>query len=319
MKAVIWGCRGSLPATVNADIIRSKIKKSLEAVQDNDISTPEAIDSFIDTRLPFSVRGGYGTNTTCVEIRTDSPTPEFLVIDCGTGLRDFGAYLMQNGLMPAKIHILMSHLHWDHMQGFPFFVPAYIPDNQIEIYSYHTGLESAFKGQQSPPYFPVPMEAMQADIRFHELDEADTVDILGFEIDHIAQRHPGISYGYRLERAGKCVVFSSDSEHKSDAYQDGYPFVDFFHNADLLIFDAQYTLTESVYSKEDWGHSSNIMGVELAMRAGVKHLCMFHSEPTTGDDQLEYIEKSTKRYAELHDKSYSLKVSMAYDGMEIVI
>ena len=93
--------------------------------------------------------------------------------------------------------------------------------------------------------------------------------------------------------------------------------VDFYRAADLLMFDAQYTLTESIYAKEDWGHSSHIMGVELAMRAGVKHLCLFHSEPTASDEQLEQIESSTRRYAHLHDKSYPLKISQAYDGLEI--
>ena len=94
MKAVTWGSRGSLPATVHAGHIRSKITRALEAVQDHDLSTPEAIDTFIDAHLPFAVRGGYGTNTTCVEIRTYRDGREFLVIDCGSGLRDFGAYLM---------------------------------------------------------------------------------------------------------------------------------------------------------------------------------------------------------------------------------
>lgn len=319
MKAVIWGSRGSLPATVNANIIRSKITKALEAVQGHDISAREAIDTFIDTQLPFAVRGGYGTNTTCVEIRSEQNDREFLVIDSGTGLRDFGGYLMKTGQTPAHIHILLTHPHWDHIQGFPFFVPAYIPGNRIDIYSFHSGVEAAFRGQQSKPYFPVPMEVMQADIQFHEIDVDDQIEIEGYNIRHMAQRHPGTSYGYRIEREDKTIVFSSDSEHKSDAYQDGYPFVDFFRDTDLLIFDAQYTLTESVHVKEDWGHSSNIMGVELAMRSGAKHLCMFHSEPTADDDQLEYIENSTKRYAHLHDESYALQISHAYDGMEIEV
>ena len=158
---------------------------------------------------------------------------------------------------------------------------------------------------------------MQADIQFHELDVADRIEIEGYDISHIAQRHPGTSYGYRIEREGKTMVFSSDSEHKSDAYDEGHPFVDFYRDADLLLFDAQYTLTESIYAKEDWGHSSHIIGVELAMRAGVKHLCLFHSEPTASDEQLEQIETSTRRYAHLHDKSYPLKISQAYDGLEI--
>ena len=101
---------------------------------------------------------------------------------------------------------------------------------------------------------------------------ADRIAIEGYDISHIAQRHPGTSYDYRIERESKTMVFSSDSEQKSDTYNEGYPLVDFYQDADLAMFDAQYTVTESIYAKEDWRHSSHIMGVELAMHAGAKHL-----------------------------------------------
>ncbi|MBT5873017.1 MAG: MBL fold metallo-hydrolase [Candidatus Latescibacteria bacterium] len=318
MKVITWGSRGSLPASLNANVIRSKIARALEAAQGRDLSSTAAMDKFIDSYLPFAVKGTYGTNTTCVEIRTGQAEREYLVIDCGSGLRDFGAYLMKTEQIPAHVHILVTHPHWDHLHGFPFFVPAYIPGNRIDIYAYHEDIEQAFRKQQSDPFFPVSMDVMQADITFHQLNENDPFELNGCRIQSM-QQHPGISYGYRLSRDGKVVVFSSDSEHKSDAHDDKYPFIEFFSDADLLIFDAQYTLTDSLYAKEDWGHSSNIMGVELAMRAGVKHLCLFHSEPTASDDELDQILESTKRYAVLHDSSYELDVSHAYDGMELDI
>jgi ribonuclease BN (tRNA processing enzyme) len=316
MKVIIWGSRGSLPASVRSETIRYKIYRAVEAAKDHNLKSKADIEAFIDTHLPFAVRGGFGTNTSCVEIRD---AEERIVLDCGTGLRDFGNYVMQSRKIPAHFHIFMSHVHWDHICGFPFFVPAFIKGNRLDIYGFHEGLEQVFVNQQSPPCYPVPLSYMQADIRFHHLDLKKEYEIAGFRIRGIIQNHPQISYGYSFEKDGRKIVYSTDAEHKGDADKETYPFIAFFRNADLLIFDTQYSLMDAIYMKEDWGHSSNMIAVELAIRSKVRHLCMYHSEPTYGDSNLEKIHRDTVKYASIYDDSYPLEITLAYDGLEIEI
>ncbi len=316
MKIVTWGSRGSLPASVHSKIIRQKIYAALKAAKDSRFKSEAEIEHFIDTQLPFSVKGGYGTNTSCVEIRTDG---ELVVLDAGTGLRDFGNYVMQSGKIPCHIHLFMSHVHWDHICGFPFFVPAYIKGNRISIYGFHENMEQVFVSQQNPPCFPVPLAYMQAEKKFVCLEPGTEYQIAGFRVKGMAQNHPQMSYGYSFEKDGKKIVYSTDSEHKADSDKENYPFLHFFKDADVLIFDTQYSLMDAIYMKEDWGHSSNILGVELAVRANVKHLCMFHSEPTNSDETLDRMLRETRKYAAIYDDSYPLNISLAYDGMEISV
>ena len=131
------------------------------------------------------------------------------------------------------------------------------------------------------------------------------------------QHHAGDSYGYRFEKNGKSIVYSTDSEHKFESIDASYPFVEFFRKADLVIFDAMYSLADSISVKEDWGHSSNIIGVELAQQAQAKHLCLFHHDPNYDDAMISRILDESIRYEELSEEGDSLMVSSAYDGREI--
>jgi phosphoribosyl 1,2-cyclic phosphodiesterase len=324
VKVYFWGTRGSLPASISSQKIKKKIVKVLRAARGQNLQTDEAVEEFLTAcaasgRLPFSALGTYGTNTSCIEIIGGS---EFVICDAGTGIRDFGNSLLVAGRSrtdPRVFNIFMSHLHWDHIQGFPFFTPAYIPGNTINIYGFHEELEHAFTAQQEHPFFPVPLSAMPAAINFIVLEPEKTYEIAGFIIKTKTQNHPGKSYGYRFEKDGKSVVYSTDSEHKSEAYENDYPFLDFFRDADLLVFDSQYPLLDAISSKEDWGHSSNIMAVELSTKAHVKRLCIFHNEPTFDDNALDRFLDDTKKYLSIYSKSPTLQIDLAYDGLEIEI
>ncbi len=316
-----WGTQGSLPAPLNYLAVRKKIHEALLAARGHKLDGVPAIDQFIDRTLPFSVHGTYGGNTSCVEIVTGGD--EYVLCDMGTGAREFGnSVLAKQG--PAKknhFNIFMSHLHWDHIMGFPFFTPAYIPGNVVRIHGCHKGMRDAFQRQQSHPSFPVDFKTLGATIEFVKLEPNRTYEIDGLSVRAIAQNHSGDSYGYRFTKDGRTVVYSTDSEHKYEALDDTYPFVEFFRNADLLIFDAQYSLAEQISIKEDWGHSSNMVGVELAQRAGVKHLVMYHHEPVNDDQMLERILNETRRYEEISRPEHKQKlvVTSAYDGLEIVL
>lgn len=320
MQAYFWGSRGSLPASLTADAVRRKIRRALEMSRGADIESDGALDAFIDTRLPFSVRGSYGGNTSCVEIRGGD---EYMICDAGSGLRDFGVWMMSPEILkqdkPRVFHIFLSHLHWDHIQGFPFFTPAYIPGNKIIVYSPHEGAEAVFTRQQAAPCFPVPLSVMAADISFESLEEDREYALGGFKVRTQRQNHPGDSYSYRFEREGGRIVYSTDAEHKEDSDDPGYPFLSFVRNADLLIFDAQYTLAEAIGVKEDWGHSSNMVGVELAVKSGVKRLCLFHNEHTCSDEKFDDFLDKTRSYLKLFDESSDLKIDVAYDGLLISV
>ena len=263
-KAVFWGTRGSLPASITPQVLRSKIFKAIEASKGVKLNTEKEINGFIDNVLPLSVKGSYGSNTSCVEIRGGDG---YILCDAGTGLRDFGDYIVaEKPKTPGHFHIFLSHLHWDHIQGFPFFTPIYVPGNRIDIYGYHSNLEDAFVSQQAPPFFPVPFDVLSADIRFNVLTPGKVYEIAGMRVMGAEQNHPGKSYGYSFEKNGKKLVYSTDSEHSKNAEDKNYPILELFKDADLLIFDAQYTLVDTMYSKENWGHSSNMVGVELSKK-----------------------------------------------------
>jgi phosphoribosyl 1,2-cyclic phosphodiesterase len=314
-----WGTRGSLAAPLSYRAVRTKLREAFLAAVGRQLDNSAAIDAFIDHDLPFSVVGTYGGNTSCVELVTGDG--EFVLCDLGTGAREFGNNLLAR-FGPARKHrfnVFMSHLHWDHIMGFPFFTPAFIPGNVIRIHGCHELMREAFVRQQSDPCFPVDFRNLAATIEFVQLKPGRCYDIDGLSVRPILQNHAGDSYGYRFEKEGKTVVYSTDCEHKYEILDEQYPFVEFFRGADLLIFDAMYSLADQISVKEDWGHSSNMIAVELAQLAGVKHLVMYHHEPIYDDRMIERILGETRRYDEISRTGRELTIISAYDGLEIAV
>ena len=173
--------------------------------------------------------------------------------------------------------------------------------------------------QQSAPCFPVLFDSLAATIEFVELEPGVEYQIGGFAVTAIKQFHEGESYGYRFSRGGKSIVSSTDCEHKASVLDQSYPFVGFFRDADLLIFDAMYSLAEAVSVKEDWGHSNNILAVELAQMARVKQLVLFHHEPAYDDATVERVLSETARYEEISRDGHRVEVISAYDGLELAV
>jgi len=215
--------------------------------------------------------------------------------------------------------VFMSHLHWDHIMGLPFFSQAYIPGNRIIIYGCHAQLREAFVRQQAEPSFPVDFAVIAAQIEFVQLTPGVTREVAGLRVTAKEQLHAGDSYGYRFEQGDQAVVYSTDSEHKLEDEALTQGFVDFFRNADLVVFDAMYSLADAISVKADWGHSSNIVGVELCQLAGVKHLCMFHHEPAFGDADIARVLADTRRFEEITRTGAPLQVTAAYDGLVVTL
>jgi phosphoribosyl 1,2-cyclic phosphodiesterase len=222
---------------------------------------------------------------------------------------------------PQVYNFFMSHVHWDHIMGFPFFTPAYIPGNTIVIHGGHTlaVLEEAFRRQQSDPCFPVAWDQLRANIGFVHLETERWYEIDGLRVKAKLQPHPGDSYGYRFEKDGKTVVYSTDGEHKLQSETETRGMVDFYREADLVVFDAMYSLNEMIDAKQDWGHSSNVVGVDLCVRARVKRYCMFHHEPAYDDATIHSVLGETRRYAEIVGEDHLLQVSTAYDGLALEV
>jgi phosphoribosyl 1,2-cyclic phosphodiesterase len=313
-----FGTRGSLPTPLNAEDVHAKIRAALLLGRSHHFPDENAVDAFIERELPFDVKGTFGGNSSCVQI--DGGSSEYVVCDAGSGLRVFGnAALARHGPdVPQTYNLCMSHFHWDHIMGFPMFAPAYIPGNTIRIYSAHADARAAFERQHAPPSFPVAYAALSATIEYVTLTPGVATTIAGMSVTVSKQKHGGDSFGYRFEQDGKAVVYATDSEHSFTKREDEAPVVGLFRNADLVIFDSMYSLGEAISMKADWGHSSNVAGVELAQRAGVKHLVLFHHEPRFDDAMIERIVDDARRYQELSGGG-ELEISAAYDGLELSV
>lgn len=318
MLVRFWGTRGSLPVALTGDAVRRKLARALVVANGRTFADEAAAAEFADSELGFSTRSTYGGATSCVELETGAPS--FFICDMGSGLREFGLSAMQRCAAghPRRYNIFLSHLHWDHIMGFPFFVPGFDANAEIVIHSGHEDAETAIRRQQEEISFPVAFDWLRARIRFVTLESGRTYDVDGVAVTMMAQHHSHTSYGFRFtDEAGRSVVYSTDSEHKTEQMDAEDAFVGFFRGSDLVICDTMYSLADAVSLKEDWGHSSNLVAVDLCHQAEAKRLALFHHEPTCRDSDIERVHNETIRYEELTRTGAPLAVVCAYDALEV--
>jgi phosphoribosyl 1,2-cyclic phosphodiesterase len=317
MLVRFWGTRGSLPVAAKAGAIRAKIARALVAANGQSIASIDEAEAFIDRELDFAASATYGGATACVEIESGD---SYFICDMGSGLREFGLNALKR-CADGHVRIynfFQSHLHWDHIMGFPFFAPACDPSAKIRIHSAHPDAEDALRRQQEEISFPVPFDWLRASIEFVAMTPGEPIEVDGLTVVAEKQQHSHDSYGYRFrDSTGRNVVFSTDSEHKADNMKDEAAFIDFFRDADLVICDTMYSLADSVSMKEDWGHSSNVVAIDLCHEAGAKRLALFHHEPTYGDEDIQRMHEESIRYEELTRDGSKLEVLCAYDGLEV--
>lgn len=319
MRVRFWGTRGSLPAPLDAAGVRRKLVRALLASGGRRFETEAEAARFVDETLDFATSHTFGGNTPCVQL--DAGGPDYVLCDLGSGARALGQHVLATDGpgTPNVFHVFMSHVHWDHIMGFPLFAPVYIPGNRVRIYGCHDTLEEAFRRQHAAPSFPVDFTHLAAHVEFVRLEPGRAVDVAGFRVTAAGQRHSGDSYAWRFERDGRVVVYATDSEHRMDDAGETEAIAAFFREADLVIFDAMYSLADAVSVKEDWGHSSNVVAVELCQLAGVKHLCLFHHEPANDDERLLGIWRETERLEQITRRDHPLRVSAAWDGLELYV
>ena len=315
-----WGTRGSLPVAGRAEAVQAKIVRALMAAGGRRFETPAEAEAFARETLDFAAFGAYGGATACVEI--EGAAPAFFICDLGSGVREFGVDAVRRcAAGHAKVfHVFLSHMHWDHIMGFPFFGPAYDPMARIVVHSGHPDAEAALRRQQAEISFPVPFDALGADISFAVHAPGEAFDVDGVVVSLTPQRHSHGSFGFRFEAAGRSVVYSTDSEHKMEDLDADAAFAAFIAGGDLVICDTMYSLGEAVSLKQDWGHSSNVVAVDLCHAAGARRLALFHHEPNRSDEAIQRVHTETLRYEELvRGARPALEVICAYDGLEVAL
>lgn len=241
-----------------------------------------------------------GGNTPCVEVLSQG---ERLILDAGTGLRGLGEFMLREG-RSARATMLFSHLHWDHVQGFPFFSPAYVPTNEFTLYgpgvNGATTLREVLADQMQPPSFPVPLETMRSRMNFCTALHRQVIEVGPFRILPFELPHPQGCLGYRVEADGKCFVYATDVELSAAALTPALGA--FFEGADALCLDAQYTPDEyngvGTVAKRGWGHSTMIDAAEVARATRVKRLLLFHHDPAHNDEQVENMAEEARNVFE---------------------
>lgn len=261
----------------------------------------------------------FGGNTSCVEVRVGET---LFILDAGSGLRELGSDLLARGKKPIVAHLLLSHSHWDHVQGFPFFAPAYVPGNEVILYGSKPGddrYHRLLSGQMKSDYFPVDFAALNAVIRQDYLQEGGK-DVAGARIETFPLNHPGGALAYSFTVGRKKVVYATDNELIFDA---GKPaelrpappeLVRFVQGADLLITDSQYTDAQYA-TRKGWGHSSCFSTTDLAVQAGVKMLATFHHEPANSDEEIDAMIEACRARVASHGAN--LVVFAAREGLEL--
>jgi phosphoribosyl 1,2-cyclic phosphodiesterase len=259
-----------------------------------------------------------GGNTSCVEVRAGKA---ILVFDGGTGLRLLGKKLIKE--MPVTAHLFFSHVHWDHIQGFPFFEPAFVAGNVFHLYggkNVSRTLEETLQGQMDHPNFPVHLTVMGAKMTFRDLAEGEPVEIDDGAGGHVrvtnaSGNHPQGVYAFRVEHGKKVFVYATDTEHYEGRLDD--KLVKLARDADLFVYDSQYTPEEYAGTagtggpKKGWGHSTFEEGIKLATAAGARRLVLYHHDPIQNDDAV--------REKERRAKALMPNVLAAYEGLSVEI
>ena len=317
MKIKLWGVRGSIPTTLSSKYIEEKIVTALTIAKPGDISSEDSVREFV-SNLPLSVKGTYGGNTTCIEVMTSSE--ELIIIDCGSGIINLGKEMLEGDFGEGKgvANIFLTHTHWDHIHGMPFFSPMFIKGNRFNFYSPVPDLRERIEYQPVKTHFPVTFDDLEASKKFFAVKPDETFYINDIKIYTKSMPHPGGSYGIRIEDRGKIFVYTSDCEFNVNEMDDISAYEDFFKDADLLIFDTQYTFQESLLDKTSWGHSSASIAIDIAVRHEAKRLALFHHDPSYSDDKLNTILSNARAYINANRKiKDDFITEIAYEGMTV--
>lgn len=286
MKVKLWGVRGSLPTPQFPKTIEYRIETLILECLNRGIKDATGVRRFLSS-LPPDEFAGFGGNSSCVEVFTNSHS---LIIDAGTGIRPLGQIVNSK-----EIHILFTHFHWDHIIGLGFFAPIFSPNYTIHFYAVQPELEAAVKMVFTKPFFPVAFKDLGAKIHFHQLTPRKSHAIQGFDVTPYELDHPDACWGYRIVHEGRVFSYCVDHECSRASRVQMGPDLPLYQGVDVMVFDAQYTLVE-LADRTNWGHSAAPIGLDVAMREGIKRVYFAHHEPNSSDQDIAAAEQMTWDY-----------------------
>jgi phosphoribosyl 1,2-cyclic phosphodiesterase len=324
LKIKLFGCRGSLPSPRNPAALYNKIKILLDKFNEfkKDDKTDNPVENFLD-QFDVSEVGGFGGNTISIDVKSEKCN---LIIDAGSGIRELGYEYMQGacGKGEGEFNVFLTHFHWDHLIGLPFFIPLYIKGNKINFYAVQPDLADNIKSLFKKPFFPVTFDQLPSDINFHILPPREKLNLGDIKITPYQLDHPDPCWGFKLENDGKVFSHCVDSECSRMSRKDLGDDLPLYQNVDLLLFDAQYSMNE-ITMRINWGHSAAPIGLDIALREGVKKIVFMHHDPAASDERIlearketeNYLKVLTKQKKRLKEKVPEIEWVFAYEGMEI--
>lgn len=301
MKITLWGTRGSLPSPPTPSALEARIVQTLEHLIESDQFKKKDDLRKRVASLPAHLAGGFGGNTPCIEV---SSSKSQVIVDGGSGIRQLGYELLKGpcGKGEGEVHIVFTHFHWDHLIGLPFFTPIFIPGNKIHVYAVQPELPDVFRTVFKKPFFPLNLEQLGAKIEYHRLEPRKPYRIGDLVLTPYQLDHPDPCWGFKFEHNGKVYSHCVDTECTRVTPEQLGLDLPLYQNVDLMVFDAQYTLMETI-EKVNWGHAAASLGLDIAMREGIKQVLFMHFDPAATDDKIVAAEKQARRYYESQLKS----------------
>lgn len=317
-----WGVRGSLPSSPTPEQWAKDFEELIHGFFKAGFSRADQVREYLAT-MPTTQLGGFGTATTSVEVKSAKSQ---IIIDGGSGIRNLGDAMMRGPASKgkARIHIFLTHFHWDHVLGLPFFVPLFIGGNEVHFYAVQPELEAMVRGVFQRPYFPVAFEALASNIRFHVLEPRKAIEIDDMLVTPYQLDHPDPCWGFRVESGGTVYSHCVDTEGTRTTREALGPDLPLYQNVDLMYFDAQYTLPE-LAEKANWGHSASQIGLDIAFRENIRYVIFAHHDPGATTQALYELKRQTREYYDWRMKTAETnRVSLpqvrwrfAYEGLEI--
>ena len=310
MQVKLWGVRGSLPTPMATDEFRSKIERILEKEHDRIKKADTDLEDLI-TGLPVELSTVIGGDTTCVEVWSGDTQ---LILDMGTGARRLGETMVRKGAQ-NPINVLFTHTHWDHIQGWPHFAPGHEPGREVHFYSCLDNLEERLTLQQDAEFHPQAFSDGPAHKEFHYIPPCGSFQVGPFEITTQPLLHPGGSVSYKICAEGRTFIFATDTEfYGPDLSNLIQEYHGFFHQADLMVMDAQYSLTEAE-QKKGWGHTAMTIAVDCCIHWQIKRLILTHHEPAHLDEKIyELYDKASTYLHESSSREHELDIYVAREG-----
>ncbi len=317
-----WGVRGSLPAAPTPKELSLHFEGLLRQFFNSGKRDISEITQFIQS-LDLTQIAGFGSATSCVEVQSAKSS---LIIDGGSGIRSISENILRGrqGSIKGPFHIYLTHYHWDHVLGLPFFAPHFIPNTPIHYYAVHADVEKYIRAVFAKPYFPVPFENLASKIQFHIVEPRKPFTIEDMICTPYKLDHPDPCWGLKIESGGKAYAHCVDTEGTRITREEMGPDLPLYQNVDLMYFDAQYTLPE-LAEKSNWGHSASQVGLDIAFRENIKNVLFTHHDPGHSIQDILDLKKQTGEYYQWriqHAKDIGEKVNeifwdFAIEGQEI--